>query len=107
MDTAGLPEYCTGHNGYLYARLHDDVPKLCVVSSQGYLLTGFCSVQYPWMSAVGCALVIVPSITDWARRTFPLELYCYLRSPYRDLAAYDRNVQVGCLIVFASASQHA
>ncbi|KAI8977751.1 hypothetical protein BD414DRAFT_422645 [Trametes punicea] len=26
---------------------------------------------------------------------FAHELYCYLRSPYRDLATYDRNVQVG------------
>ncbi|KAI0656032.1 hypothetical protein C8Q70DRAFT_922141 [Cubamyces menziesii] len=30
---------------------------------------------------------------------FAHELYCYLRSPYRDLAAYDRNVQVGYLTV--------
>lgn len=30
---------------------------------------------------------------------FPLyiELYSYLRSPYRDLSAYDNNVQVGLL----------
>ncbi|KAI0631390.1 hypothetical protein C8Q77DRAFT_1126536 [Trametes polyzona] len=33
------------------------------------------------------------SIANRACYTFPLELYCYLRSPYRDLAAYDRNVQ--------------
>ncbi|KAI0773089.1 hypothetical protein BD413DRAFT_472823 [Trametes elegans] len=30
---------------------------------------------------------------------FAHELYCYLRSPYRDLTAYDNNVQVGCSII--------
>ncbi|KAI0354518.1 hypothetical protein OH77DRAFT_1405142 [Trametes cingulata] len=35
---------------------------------------------------------------------FAHELYCYLRSPYRDLAAYDRNVQVCRLFVLNAKS---